>query len=84
MADDPSVYLRPTKELVDPTRTFDSKKWLWIPDPEEGFKKASVKSTVGEKVRVELTDGQVSVKTEVSYIYDVSTVTGNRCSIECH
>lgn len=63
MADDPSVYLRPTKEAVDPTRAFDSKKWLWIPDPEEGFKKACVKSTVGEKVKVELTDGQVSVKT---------------------
>ena len=64
MADDPSVFLRPAKEMQDPTRTFDSKKWLWIPDDEEGFKKANVKSTKGEKVLVELTDGQVCVESE--------------------
>ena len=59
MSEDPSVFLRPVKETVDPTRAFDSKKWLWIPDDEEGFKKANLKNTRGEKVLVELTDGQV-------------------------
>ena len=54
------MYLRPVKEVHDPSRTFDSKKWFWIPDDEEGYKKANVKSTRGEKVLVELTDGQVS------------------------
>ena len=59
MSEDPSIYLRPAREKQDPTRVFDSKKWLWVPDDEEGFKKGSVKSTRGEKVLVELTDGQV-------------------------
>ena len=60
MSDDPSVYLRPSssREVFDQTRIFDSKKWLWVPDEEEGFKKACVKNVRGDKVLVELTGGQ--------------------------
>ena len=63
MSDDPSVYLRPSssREVFDQTRIFDSKKWLWVPDEEEGFKKACVKSVRGDKVLVELTGGQVYI-----------------------
>lgn len=59
--DDPSAYLRPsrTKDTIDQTRMFDSKKWTWIPDDEEGFKSAAVKAQKGERVTVELSDGQV-------------------------
>ena len=62
MSEDPSVYLRPTpsKTVYDQTKAFDSKKWLWLPDEEEGFKTAFVKATRGEKVLLELADGSVS------------------------
>lgn len=62
MSEDPSVYLRPTpsKTVYDQTKAFDSKKWLWLPDEEEGFKSAFVKATRGEKVLLELADGSVS------------------------
>ena len=60
--DDPSAYLRPsrTKDTIDTTRMFDSKKWTWVPDEEEGFKAAEIKSQKGERVTVELDNGQVS------------------------
>lgn len=59
--DDPSAYLRPsrTKDTIDQTRMFDSKKWTWIPDDEECFKSATIKSQKGERIVVELDDGQV-------------------------
>ena len=59
--DDPSAYLRPsrTKDTIDQTRMFDSKKWTWVPDEEEGFKSAEIKSQKGERVKVELDGGQV-------------------------
>ena len=62
-ADDPSAYLRPSrvKDTIDQTRMFDSKKWTWIPDDEESFKSASIKSQKGERLVVELDDGQVCV-----------------------
>lgn len=62
MSEDPSAYLRVsrTKETVDQTRMFDSKKWTWVPDEEEGFKSAAVKSQKGERLTVELEDGQVN------------------------
>ncbi len=69
MADDPSVYLRPAREITDPTKIFDSKKWLWIPHDDEGFVKANVKSTKGDKVVVELTDGQVRQFDKSLYYY---------------
>ena len=59
--DDPSAYLRPekTKDMMDQTRMFDSKKWTWVPDDEEGFKSAAVKGQKGERVTVQYADGQV-------------------------
>ena len=63
--DDPEAYLRPSRErdTIDQTRMFDSKKWTWIPDEEEGFKCATVKSQKGERLVVELDDGQVKYVT---------------------
>ena len=71
MSDDPSVYLRPSssREVFDQTRIFDTKKWLWVPDEEEGFKKACVKSVRGDKVLVELTGGQVYNNNNNYYYY---------------
>ena len=60
--DDPSVYLRvsSTRDVLEQTRMFDSKKWLWVPDDEEGFKAACVKSQKGDSCLLELSDGSVS------------------------
>ena len=60
--EDPSAYLRPSKDrdAMDQARVFDTKKWTWVPDEEEGFKSAVVKGQKGERVVVELSDGQVS------------------------
>lgn len=65
MSEDPSVYLRPTasRTVYDQTKAFDSKKWFWVPDDEEGFKSAFVKSTRGEKVLLEMPDSSVSHRT---------------------
>ena len=58
-------YLRQSQaqQMQDQTKTFDAKKWIWIPDPEkggkEGFVAAQVKSTQGEKCEVETQDGKV-------------------------
>ncbi len=62
--EDPSTYLRSsrTQDVIDQTRMFDSKKWLWIPDDDEGYKAGSVKSQKGDKCTLELSDGTVSVK----------------------
>jgi myosin heavy subunit len=59
MSEDPNVYLRPaaSKTVFDQTKAFDSKKWLWIKDEEDGFKSAYVKSTRGDRVLLELSDG---------------------------
>ena len=60
--DDPESYLRPSRvtDTIDQTRMFDSKKWTWIPDDEEGFKSATIKSQKGERLVVELDNGQVN------------------------
>lgn len=62
--DDPEAYLRPSKDrdTVDQTRMFDSKKWTWVTDEEEGFKSATVKSQKGERVLVEFDNGEVTYK----------------------
>ena len=39
--------------------SFDSKKWLWVPHEEEGFKSASVLETKGEMVKVRFDNGKV-------------------------
>ena len=60
---DPTVFLRvgkTTDAVEETTRMFDSKKWLWVPDDEEGFKSGSVKTQKGDRLTVELSDGQVS------------------------
>ena len=59
--DDPSTYLRSsrTQDIIDQTRMFDSKKWIWVPDEEEGFKAATVKGQKGDKCTVEFSDGAV-------------------------
>ena len=61
-SDDPSAYLRvsSTRDVLEQTRMFDSKKWLWVPDDEEGFKAACVKSQKGDTCLLELSDGSVS------------------------
>ena len=58
---DPSMYLRKQDnlQLLEHTKMFDSKKWLWIPDEEEAFKSACVKKQKGDKVVLELVDGSV-------------------------
>lgn len=63
MSEDPSAYLRAAKstDAMESSRMFDSKKWLWVPDEDEGFKAATLKSQKGEKCVVELADGAVSV-----------------------
>ena len=59
-------YLRQSQQqqLQDQTKTFDAKKWIWIPDPDkkgvEGFIPAQVKSTTGDKCDVETQDGKVN------------------------
>jgi len=61
-SDDPSEYLRAaaTRDILEQTRMFDSKKWLWVPDDEEGFKTACVKKQTGDTCLLELSDGSVS------------------------
>lgn len=70
MSEDPSVYLRTsrTQDVLDQTRMFDSKKWLWIPDEEESFKAATVKSQNGDIVVLELSDGSVSAQKPISIL----------------
>ena len=67
--DDPEAYLRPSREkdTIDPTRMFDTKKWTWVPDEEEGFKSATVKSQKGERLVVELDGGQVKYVATLAY-----------------
>lgn len=64
MSDDPSAYLRPaaSKRVMDQTRAFDTKKWLWIPHDEEGFQQVEVKKSHGEKITLEFLDGSVSLQ----------------------
>ena len=61
---DPTAFLRSgktTDTLEETSRMFDSKKWLWVPDDEEGFKAGSVKTQKNDRLTVELSDGQVHV-----------------------
>lgn len=60
MADvDPSVFLRSEKSGGDGP-VFDAKKWLWVPDDNEGFIAATIKDQKGDNVVLELTNGSVS------------------------
>lgn len=59
--EDPEQYLRPTDKatMLERTKTFDAKKWLWIPDEKEGYLAASVASTKGDMLTVETSAGKV-------------------------
>ncbi len=56
--DDPSTFLRASKSQDTPS--FDSKKWLWVPDENAGFIPASIKEQKGDKVVLDLDNGSVS------------------------
>lgn len=59
--EDPDKYLRASKTVEDAAgRAFEAKKWTWIPDDEEGFKAAVIKSQKGDRCVVELDNGQVT------------------------
>lgn len=61
--EDPEPYLRPTDKatMIERTKTFDAKKWLWIPDKKEGYLAASVVSSKGEMLTVETSAGKVTL-----------------------
>lgn len=62
MADleDPVAFLRVSDKLarLEESKSFESKKWLWIQDKKECFKAAEVKSSKGDIYVVETNDGQ--------------------------
>lgn len=64
MADleDPVAFLRVSDKLarLEESKSFESKKWLWIQDKKECFKAAEVKSSKGDIYVVETNDGQVN------------------------
>lgn len=63
MADmeDPVAFLRVSDKLarLEESKSFESKKWVWIQDKKECFKAAEVKSSKGDIYIVETNDGQV-------------------------
>ncbi len=58
-------FLRQSAQMqaIDQTKTFDAKKWVWIPEPAkkgmEGFLAATIKSTTGDDCECETADGKV-------------------------
>jgi myosin heavy chain 6/7 len=55
MESDPGwQFLRLSREkmLEETSRPYDSKKNCWVPDPEEGYVAAEIKSTTGDQVTV--------------------------------
>ena len=56
---DAEQYLVRAKTDNDAQMAFDSKKWLWVPHEEEGYKSASVLETKGEMVKVKFDNGKV-------------------------
>jgi myosin heavy subunit len=62
MADDPEKYLRTKKAPAAGASGFDSKKWCWVPDENEGFLAGEIKSRKGSKLVCQMPDGsQVEV-----------------------
>ncbi|KAH7697341.1 myosin heavy chain B (MHC B), partial [Aphelenchoides avenae] len=57
-------YLRESdeKRLAAQTKKFDSKKNVWIADPEDGFLAVEIKSTKGDQVVVSTPKGEKTVK----------------------
>ena len=64
MLDDPLKYLRvdPAVAIRDQAKSFDAKKWVWVPVKEDaGYLAAEVKGTNGDLVVVETEDGKVGL-----------------------
>ena len=59
MADDPEKYLRTKKAPSTGASGFDSKKWCWVPDENEGFLAGEIKSRKGSKLACQLPNGSV-------------------------
>lgn len=59
--EDPVAFLRVSDKLarLEESKSFESKKWIWIQDKKECFKAAEVKSSKGDVYVVETNDGQV-------------------------
>ena len=66
LLEDPVAFLRVSDKLarLEESKSFETKKWLWIQDKKECFKAAEVKSSKGDIYVVETNDGQV-------YLYSV-------------
>ena len=63
MADvDPMQFLRqpPGVASMEQSKTFDAKKWVWVPDGKEGFVAAAVEKADGDNVTLKTSDGKVS------------------------
>lgn len=58
--EDPVAFLRVSDKLarLEESKSFESKKWIWIQDKKECFKAAEVKSSKGDIYVVETNDGQ--------------------------
>lgn len=59
--EDPVAFLRVPDKLarMEESKSFESKKWIWIQDKKECFKAAEVKSSKGDIYVVETNDGAV-------------------------
>ncbi|KAK5975807.1 Myosin N-terminal SH3 domain-containing protein [Trichostrongylus colubriformis] len=60
-------YLKRSREqiLKDQSQPYDSKKNVWIPDAEEGYVAAEIKSTKGDNVVVMVGDKEKTVRKDV-------------------
>ncbi|VDK54121.1 unnamed protein product [Cylicostephanus goldi] len=60
-------YLRLSKEEMDKehNQPYDSKKNVWVPDPEEGYVAAEVKSRKGDNVTVMVGDKEKTFKKDI-------------------
>ena len=61
--DDPMPYLCPSeKEMIAfAAQSYDGKKSVWVPHKKEGFIRAEVQNTTGEKVTVKTVKGEVRI-----------------------
>ncbi|KAL3073419.1 hypothetical protein niasHT_038557 [Heterodera trifolii] len=61
------IYLRLPREVLlkEQSRPYDSKKNVWVPDPEEGYAEAEIASTKGEQVTVKVAGSERTVKKEM-------------------
>ena len=78
MEEDPVAFLRVSDKLarLEESKSFESKKWVWIQDKKECFKAAEVKSSKGDIYVVETNDGQV-------YLY-FAVFISVKCAVDLH